>query len=173
MNAASRFFDTTVLLYLLSGDPAKADAAEMLVASGGIVSVQVLNEFASLATRKLRMLIPRYVRYSERFVGFPLFIRSRSSRTTRDSTPLIATNYPFTMPWSWHLLARPGVHLSTPKIRRMGWRSSASRFATRSTLRRAQLRRNFVDVSFERRDALGIVLCCLRWGTHDLVLTPE
>ena len=47
-----------VLLYLLSGDEAKADAAETLVASGGIVSVQVLNEFASVATRKLQMLIP-------------------------------------------------------------------------------------------------------------------
>ena len=58
MNAASRFFDTNVLLYLLSGDQAKANAAETLVASGGIVSVQVLNEFASVATRKLHMLIP-------------------------------------------------------------------------------------------------------------------
>lgn len=58
MNAASRFFDTNVLLYLLSGDEAKANAAEALVASGGIVSVQVLNEFASVATRKLRMRIP-------------------------------------------------------------------------------------------------------------------
>ena len=58
MNAASRFFDTNVLLYLLSADQAKADTAETLVASGGIVSVQVLNEFASIATRKLHMLIP-------------------------------------------------------------------------------------------------------------------
>jgi predicted nucleic acid-binding protein len=58
MNAASRFFDTNVLLYLLSGDQAKANAAETLVSAGGIVSVQVLNEFASVATRKLRMLIP-------------------------------------------------------------------------------------------------------------------
>ena len=56
---ASRFFDTNVLLYLLSGDQAKANAAETLVASGGIVSVQVLNEFASVATRKLHILIPR------------------------------------------------------------------------------------------------------------------
>jgi predicted nucleic acid-binding protein len=58
MNAASRFFDTNVLLYLLSGDQTKANAAETLVASGGIVSVQVLNEFASVATRKLHMHIP-------------------------------------------------------------------------------------------------------------------
>ena len=44
MSAASRFVDTNVLLYLLSGDAAKADAAETLVASGGVVSAQVLNE---------------------------------------------------------------------------------------------------------------------------------
>ena len=58
MSAASRFFDTNVLLYLLSADHAKADAAERLVGSGGVISVQVLNEFASVATRKLRMQIP-------------------------------------------------------------------------------------------------------------------
>jgi len=57
MNAPSRFFDTNVLLYLLSDDQAKADAAEALVASGGVISVQVLNEFASVATRMLRMRI--------------------------------------------------------------------------------------------------------------------
>lgn len=49
------FFDTNVLLYLLSGDAAKADRAESLLGQGGIVSVQVLNEFASVATRKLGM----------------------------------------------------------------------------------------------------------------------
>jgi len=58
MSAASRFFDTNVLLYLLSADQAKADAAENLIGSGGVISVQVLNEFASVATRKLRMQIP-------------------------------------------------------------------------------------------------------------------
>ena len=50
-----RFFDTNVLLYLLSADPAKADRAEALVAEGGTISVQVLNEFAATAIRKLRM----------------------------------------------------------------------------------------------------------------------
>jgi predicted nucleic acid-binding protein len=55
MSAADAFFDTNVLLYLLSDDSAKADRAEELLASGGRVSVQVLNEFASVATRKLAM----------------------------------------------------------------------------------------------------------------------
>jgi predicted nucleic acid-binding protein len=43
MNAGEAFFDTNVLLYLLSGDDTKADRAEELVAGGGIISVQVLQ----------------------------------------------------------------------------------------------------------------------------------
>lgn len=55
MSESEQFFDTNVLLYLLSGDEAKADMAEELVAQGGHISVQVLNEFASVAMRKLGM----------------------------------------------------------------------------------------------------------------------
>jgi Predicted nucleic-acid-binding protein, contains PIN domain len=55
MNEGEAFFDTNVLLYLMSGDEAKADRAEEVIAGGGIISVQVLNEFASVATRKLGM----------------------------------------------------------------------------------------------------------------------
>jgi len=55
MPAAKSFFDTNVLLYLLSGDAGKADRAEELLAAGGVISVQVLNEFASVASRKLGM----------------------------------------------------------------------------------------------------------------------
>lgn len=51
--AADFFFDTNVTLYLLSADAAKADTAEALLAGGGQISVQVLNEFASVARRKL------------------------------------------------------------------------------------------------------------------------
>jgi predicted nucleic acid-binding protein len=57
MSEVDSFFDTNVLLYLLSKDAAKADRAEALLASGGVVSVQVLNEFASVASRKLAMTI--------------------------------------------------------------------------------------------------------------------
>ena len=49
------FFDTNVLLYLLSEDAEKADRAEALVRQGGGVSVQVLNEAASVMRRKLKM----------------------------------------------------------------------------------------------------------------------
>jgi predicted nucleic acid-binding protein len=55
MNASDAFLDTNVLLYLLSSDVAKADRAEALAAAGGVISVQVLNEFVSVASRKLRM----------------------------------------------------------------------------------------------------------------------
>lgn len=53
MSAAETFFDTNVLLYLLSADAAKADRVESLLAEGGTISVQVLNEFASVALRKV------------------------------------------------------------------------------------------------------------------------
>jgi predicted nucleic acid-binding protein len=59
MSAAEHFFDTNVLLYLLSGDPAKADRAEALIASGGTISVQVLNEFVAVASRKFGLKIPQ------------------------------------------------------------------------------------------------------------------
>lgn len=55
MRGAEPFFDTNVLLYLLSGDEAKANQAEGVVSQGGVISVQVLNEFASVAARKLGM----------------------------------------------------------------------------------------------------------------------
>ena len=47
------FLDTNVLVYLLSGDQPRADRAEALLAARGIVSVQVLNELANVAIRKL------------------------------------------------------------------------------------------------------------------------
>jgi predicted nucleic acid-binding protein len=49
------FFDTNVLLYVASGDPAKSDRAEELIGTGGMVSVQVLNEIANVARRKMGM----------------------------------------------------------------------------------------------------------------------
>lgn len=55
MSAAEAFFDTNVLLYLLSADDGKADRAEAVMAGGGVISVQVLNEFAAVSARKLQM----------------------------------------------------------------------------------------------------------------------
>ena len=52
MSGADIFFDTNVLLYLVSKDVVKADRAEALLDHGGVISVQVLNEFAAAATCK-------------------------------------------------------------------------------------------------------------------------
>jgi predicted nucleic acid-binding protein len=49
------FFDTDVLVCLASGDAAKADRAEKIVAGGGAISVQVLNEVTNVARRKMHM----------------------------------------------------------------------------------------------------------------------
>ena len=49
------FADTNVLLYLLSNDAAKADRAEALLVGRIVISVQVLNEFANVARRKLAL----------------------------------------------------------------------------------------------------------------------
>jgi len=52
------FFDTSVLVYIASGDAIKADQAEAAIARGGVISVQVLNETANVARRKMRMSWP-------------------------------------------------------------------------------------------------------------------
>jgi predicted nucleic acid-binding protein len=52
------FIDTNVLVYLASGDPAKADRAEQIAAAGGTISVQVLNELANVARRKMSLSWP-------------------------------------------------------------------------------------------------------------------
>jgi predicted nucleic acid-binding protein len=49
------FLDSNVILYLLSADVVKADKAEVIVAGGGVISVQVLNEVTSVCRRKLKM----------------------------------------------------------------------------------------------------------------------
>lgn len=48
------FFDTNVILYLLDDGP-KAPQAEALIAQGGTISVQVLNEALVNCLRKARM----------------------------------------------------------------------------------------------------------------------
>ena len=47
------FFDTNVILYAFSQDHKRGQMAETLLAAGGTLSVQVLNEFVGVARRKL------------------------------------------------------------------------------------------------------------------------
>ena len=49
------FFDTNVVLYLLSEDERKAEIAEALIMSGGHASVQVLAEMTNVCRRKFAM----------------------------------------------------------------------------------------------------------------------
>ena len=53
MNETNWFFDTSILLYLLSADDRKADTAEVLLQRSGNISVQVLNEFSAVGREKL------------------------------------------------------------------------------------------------------------------------
>ena len=52
---AKPFIDSNVVLYLFSSDTMKADRAESLLQSGGLISVQVLNEVVSVCLRKIKM----------------------------------------------------------------------------------------------------------------------
>jgi predicted nucleic acid-binding protein len=49
------FLDTNVLVYVASSDAVKAEQAETIIAGGGAISVQVLNELTNIARRKMRM----------------------------------------------------------------------------------------------------------------------
>jgi len=49
------FLDTNVLVYTLGERDDRTPVAEDLLAAGGVISVQVLNELAAVAHRKLKM----------------------------------------------------------------------------------------------------------------------
>ena len=48
------FLDTNVLVYAVLSDDPRCPTAERLLAAGGTISVQVLNEFANVARGKLK-----------------------------------------------------------------------------------------------------------------------
>ena len=49
------FFDTNILVYVVGQEAERTDTAEALLAGGGSISVQVLNELANVSRKKLRM----------------------------------------------------------------------------------------------------------------------
>jgi predicted nucleic acid-binding protein len=51
---AKRFFDTNILIYAFAADDPRTAKAESLIAEGGVIGVQVLNEFTNVTCRKLR-----------------------------------------------------------------------------------------------------------------------
>lgn len=50
----SRFFDTNILIYAFAAYEPRSARAEALLADGGVIGVQVLNEFTNVTRRKLR-----------------------------------------------------------------------------------------------------------------------
>ncbi len=53
--SAKSFFDSNVLIYAMVSGDSRRERAQQLVAQGGVISVQVLNEFVAVARRKMRM----------------------------------------------------------------------------------------------------------------------
>ncbi len=52
---ADAFFDTNILIYAIAEHDPHSSRAELLLAGGGVISVQGLNEFAAVARRKIGM----------------------------------------------------------------------------------------------------------------------
>jgi predicted nucleic acid-binding protein len=52
---AKAFFDTSVLVYLVSDDDRRSEIAANLLKLGGVISTQTLNEFTSVMRRKFRL----------------------------------------------------------------------------------------------------------------------
>jgi predicted nucleic acid-binding protein len=48
-----RFFDTNILIYAFAAGDRRSARAEALMAEGGVIGVQVLNEFTNVVRRKL------------------------------------------------------------------------------------------------------------------------
>jgi len=48
------FLDTNILIYAVAPEDRRTTTAQDLIEGGGVVSVQVLNEFVSVARRRLR-----------------------------------------------------------------------------------------------------------------------
>jgi len=56
---AKPFLDTNILIYAFTRNDPRGPAAEAIVEAGGIVSVQVLNEFVNVCRQKLKLEWPR------------------------------------------------------------------------------------------------------------------
>jgi len=51
---AKPFLDTNILIYAFASNDPRSEEAEALLAAGGLISIQVLNEFVNVSRRKLR-----------------------------------------------------------------------------------------------------------------------
>jgi predicted nucleic acid-binding protein len=85
------FFDTNILVYSVSSDPRKL-AADRVLARGGFVSAQVLNEFVNVARKKLRhdwkdieFAITRFCRVVDDVLGLTRETNASALRIARDN----------------------------------------------------------------------------------------
>jgi predicted nucleic acid-binding protein len=80
MSGTEFFFDTNILIHEFSEDIAKATISENVIRSGGVISVQVLNEFASAGMRKLGLswttIREILLEYRQNFVVVPLTLET-------------------------------------------------------------------------------------------------
>jgi predicted nucleic acid-binding protein len=88
------FFDTNVLVYVVGQKDTRTKKAETLVARGGVVSVQVLNELAAVSHRKLGM---SWEEIGDALTAIRVLCPSAISLTveTHDSGLRIASKYGF------------------------------------------------------------------------------
>ena len=49
------FFDTNVLIYAFSDNDPRSEVARILLATGGVIGVHVLNELTAVLRKKLKM----------------------------------------------------------------------------------------------------------------------
>jgi predicted nucleic acid-binding protein len=74
------FFDTNALVYVVGQRKERTAAAEALVVGNGVVSVQVLNELAAVASRKLGMTWDEIGEALAAIRDFRLCVTSRESK---------------------------------------------------------------------------------------------
>lgn len=86
------FLDTNVIVYAFAVNGSRALTAERLLIDGGVISVQVLNEFVNVSRRKLKLEWPtvhRNVAIVRKLVGQPLPLTVE----THDAARAIAERY--------------------------------------------------------------------------------
>jgi predicted nucleic acid-binding protein len=90
------FFDTNILVYVVGQKDQRTDTAEALLAGGGTISVQVLNELANVSRKKLRM---SWEEIDEALAAIRVLCPSPLSLTvdTHDAGRRIAAKYGYSM----------------------------------------------------------------------------
>jgi predicted nucleic acid-binding protein len=78
---AGIFLDTNILIYAFSSDDPRSLRAEELLAAGGTISIQVINEFTNVMRRKLSRTWPDIeaaIAVLSEFLGRPLPLTSET-----------------------------------------------------------------------------------------------